>query len=100
MCLCLIIYFYELFQVHRLMLQDKVRTNAYLEAITGASSLFKNKIVLDVGAGTGILSLFCAKAGAKKVYAVEASNLAKLIPDVAAKNGFAEVISVSGKLKN
>ncbi len=59
-----------------------------------ASSLFKDKIIMDVGAGTGILSLFCAKAGAKKVYAVEASNLAKVISEVAAKNEFANVINV------
>jgi predicted RNA methylase len=41
-------------QVHRLMLQDQVRTNAYKEAIYNSSELFAGKIVMDVGAGTGI----------------------------------------------
>lgn len=52
------------------MLKDVVRTKSYQNVITQNSFLFKDKIVLDVGAGTGILSLFCAKAGAKHVYAV------------------------------
>lgn len=52
------------------MLKDVVRTKTYQNVIYKNKHLFKDKIVLDVGAGTGILSLFCAKAGAKHVYAV------------------------------
>lgn len=52
------------------MLKDVVRTKTYQNVIYQNKFLFKNKVVLDVGAGTGILSLFCAKAGAAHVYAV------------------------------
>lgn len=52
------------------MLKDTVRTKTYQNVIYQNKFLFKNKVVLDVGAGTGILSLFCAKAGAAHVYAV------------------------------
>jgi len=52
------------------MLKDVVRTKTYQNVISQNSFLIKDKVVLDVGAGTGILSLFCAKAGAKHVYAV------------------------------
>ena len=52
------------------MLKDVVRTKTYQNVIYQNKFLFQNKVVLDVGAGTGILSLFCAKAGAAHVYAV------------------------------
>ena len=57
------------------MIKDVVRTDAYYEAITSEEnrSYFKDKIVLDVGAGSGILSMFGAKAGARHVFAVENS---------------------------
>ena len=53
--------------VHELMLKDKARTLAYKAFIEGNPDLFTDKIVIDVGAGTGILSLFAARAGAKQV---------------------------------
>ena len=48
--------------IHEEMLKDTVRTRTYQNAILRNSFLFKGKIVLDVGCGTGILSLFAAKA--------------------------------------
>jgi len=54
-----------------------VRTNLYRDAIVKNPSNFRGKVVMDVGCGSGILSLFAAQAGAKKVYAVEASESAQ-----------------------
>ncbi|XP_040944555.1 protein arginine N-methyltransferase 1.1-like [Gossypium hirsutum] len=61
---------YSHFGIHEEMLKDVVRTKTYQNVIYRNKFLFQNKVVLDVGAGTGILSLFCAKAGAAHVYAV------------------------------
>lgn len=70
-------HYYAQLQHQQNMLQDYVRTGAYYEAITENSRDFQGSTVMDVGAGSGILSLFAAQAGAKTVYAVEASNMAK-----------------------
>lgn len=47
------------------MLKDQVRTQSYRNAILNNRDLFKDKIVLEVGAGTGIMCMFAAQAGAK-----------------------------------
>lgn len=52
------------------MLKDEVRTITYRNAIYHNKHLFKDKVVMDVGSGTGILSMFAARAGARKVIAV------------------------------
>ncbi|KAM8717611.1 hypothetical protein ACLKA7_004328 [Drosophila subpalustris] len=86
---------YENLEVHELMLKDRPRQEAYKNAILKNKELFKDKVVLDVGAGTGILSAFCAQAGARLVYAVEASNLAtKVALDLIEDNGLTEVVKV------
>lgn len=59
------------------MLQDYVRTSTYQRAVLTNSEDFRDKIVLDVGAGSGILSFFAVQAGARRVYAVEASSMAQ-----------------------
>eukprot|EP00061_Rhincodon_typus_P005905 g25983.t1 len=58
---------YAHFGIHEEMLKDEVRTLTYRNSMYHNKHLFKDKIVLDVGSGTGILCMFAAKAGAKKV---------------------------------
>jgi SAM-dependent methyltransferase len=64
-------------QVHAALWQDlpvpdgaaapQVRTEAYRRALEGNPELLRGAVVLDVGCGTGILSMFAARAGAKRV---------------------------------
>eukprot|EP01071_Lankesteria_metandrocarpae_P015112 Lankesteria_metandrocarpae@DN9335_c0_g1_i1.p1 len=68
------------------MLQDSVRTSAYRDAILKNSTDFYGKTVMDVGAGSGILSFFAATAGAQRVYAVEASSMAQVAEALAVSN--------------
>ncbi|CAH9085162.1 unnamed protein product [Cuscuta epithymum] len=79
---------YSSFGIHREMISDKVRTDAYRRAISENPSLIRGSTVMDVGCGTGILSLFAAQAGASRVLAVEASEkMAAVATEVAKVNG-------------
>src|SRR5208282_1926346 len=69
-----------------------VRTEAFRRAIE--SVVRPGDVVLDVGAGSGILSLFAARAGAARVYAVEATTVAVVAQGLAAANGFADIVEV------
>ncbi|KAI3370817.1 hypothetical protein L3Q82_007343 [Scortum barcoo] len=65
---------YAHFGIHEEMLKDEVRTLTYRNSMYHNKHVFKDKIVLDVGSGTGILSMFAAKAGAKHVYGVKSTD--------------------------
>eukprot|EP00164_Ancoracysta_twista_P001464 GFYU01001911.1.p1 GENE.GFYU01001911.1~~GFYU01001911.1.p1 ORF type:complete len:395 (+),score=163.83 GFYU01001911.1:41-1186(+) len=66
---------YAHFGIHEEMLKDQVRMQSYHNAIKQNGHLFEGKTVLDVGCGTGVLSIWAAKAGAKHVYAIECSEI-------------------------
>ena len=83
---------YAEFEVHRTMIRDRVRTEAFRRAID--SVVRPGDIVLDVGAGSGILSIFAARAGAARVYAVEQTSIAVLAQELAAANGVEEIVQV------
>jgi len=71
---------------HEPMLFDAVRCEAFRKAI--AAAVGPGGAVLDLGAGTGILSVFAAQAGARAVYAVERTRIAELARRIVAENGF------------
>ncbi|MCO5590054.1 hypothetical protein L7F22_044023 [Adiantum nelumboides] len=91
---------YAHFGIHEEMLKDEVRTLSYRNAICNNPHLFKGKTVLDVGCGTGILCMFAAKAGAKKVIGVDMSNIIIQARQIVEANGFKDTIHlVKGKLE-
>lgn len=92
--------FYGYLSQQQNMLQDFVRTYTYQRAILCNLDDFKDKVVLDVGAGSGILSFFAAQAGAKRVYAVEASTMAHYAQKLVEANNLNGCIKViPGKIE-
>ena len=91
---------YSHISIHEEMLKDDVRTLAYMHAIEDNSHLFRGKVVLDVGCGTGILSMFCARAGAAQVYAIDCSSIISHTQGIIEDNGLQEDITlIQGKVE-
>ena len=78
--------------IHRWMLRDQRRNEAYQRALEHV--VRPGDVVLDFGAGTGILSIFAASSGARKVYAVERTEIADLARRMVEHNGHAERIDI------
>ncbi|CAO2037027.1 unnamed protein product [Urochloa humidicola] len=97
------IYFqsYSHIGIHEAMIKDRVRTDAYQSAIMHHQKFIEGKVVLDVGCGTGILSVFCARAGAKRVYAVEASEIATQAREIVKTNNLTDqVVVIHGRVED
>ncbi|XP_061466622.1 protein arginine N-methyltransferase 3 isoform X2 [Rhineura floridana] len=96
------VYFssYGHYGIHEEMIKDKVRTESYRDFIYQNSHIFRDKIVLDVGCGTGILSMFAAKAGAKKVIGVDQSEILYQAMDIIRLNGLEDTIClIKGRIE-
>ncbi|RPB08032.1 S-adenosyl-L-methionine-dependent methyltransferase [Morchella conica CCBAS932] len=86
--------------IHEEMLKDEVRTNSYKNAIYQNAHLFKDKVVLDVGCGTSILSMFAVKAGAKHVIGVDMSTIIEKAREIVEVNGMSDKITLlQGKME-
>ena len=84
-------YGYARPEIHRTMLQDKVRTDAFKAALDEVVA--DGSTVIDMGTGTGILALFAAQAGASAVHAIEYASIVDRAKQIAAENGLADRIT-------
>jgi protein arginine N-methyltransferase 1 len=91
---------YSHFGIHEEMLKDQVRMKNYRNSILQNKHLFRGKVVLDVGCGTGILCMFAAKAGAKLVIGIECSEIVEQAKKIVQLNNFEKtVVLIKGKVE-
>ncbi|CUA74805.1 protein arginine N-methyltransferase 3 [Rhizoctonia solani] len=92
---------YSYNEIHALMIQDSVRTSSYATFILSNPQIFKDAVVMDVGCGSGILSMFAARAGARKVFAIEASGIGLKAEQNFKDNGYEDIITlIRGKVES
>uniref|UniRef100_A0A8D9B496 type I protein arginine methyltransferase n=1 Tax=Cacopsylla melanoneura TaxID=428564 RepID=A0A8D9B496_9HEMI len=91
---------YAHFGIHEEMLKDEVRTMTYRNSMYHNKHLFKGKVVLDIGCGTGILSMFAAKSGAARVIGIECSNIVEYAKEIVEKNNLSDIVTIlKGKVE-
>ncbi|SPO30906.1 related to hnRNP arginine N-methyltransferase [Ustilago trichophora] len=100
-----ILYFdsYSTNSIHQTMITDTARTLSYAQFLLHPANahLIRGKVVMDVGCGTGILSLFAARAGAKQVIAIDASAIVERARANVEANNLGHIVKVhKGKLED
>jgi hypothetical protein len=78
--------------VHRAMLQDEARLDAYFRGLQAV--VRPDDVVVDAGSGTGVLAVMAALCGARKVYAIERTDFAAAIAHVARDSGVGDRVEV------
>ncbi len=80
---------------HEPMLLDKIRCDVYREAIQ--RTVKPGDVVVDLGAGTGLLSFFALQAGARHVYAIEMTGIADAAAELIEANSFRDRVTLVRK---
>ena len=78
--------------VHIQMLNDRVRTTNFIKAIREVVQF--DDVVVDIGTGTGVLAIAAAQAGARHVYAIEATGISEAARAMIEANGMRHRISL------
>ena len=81
---------YDFPSVHADLVFDQTRVRAYREAIN--ATVNKGDVVADLGAGTGLLTFLCLQAGARRVHAIERSEVINWAREIADRNAFSSRI--------
>lgn len=81
---------YDFPSVHADLVFDESRVRSYRDAIN--ATVKEGDVVADLGAGTGLLTFLCLQAGARKVHAIERSEVIQWAKELARRNGFSERI--------
>nr|XP_023674585.1 protein arginine N-methyltransferase 3 [Paramormyrops kingsleyae] len=91
---------YGHYGIHEEMLKDRVRTESYRDFMYFNPDVFRDKVVLDVGCGTGILSMFAARSGARKVIGVDQSEIIYQTMDIVRSNNLEDTITlIKGRIE-
>jgi protein arginine N-methyltransferase 1 len=75
-----------------MMLNDRARTHAFVEAIR--ATVTPDDVVVDIGTGSGVLAVAAALAGARHVYAIEATGIARAARAVFRANDVADRVTL------
>ena len=81
-----------LFDYHHSMLVDRIRIDTFLKALMAV--VRPGDVVVDIGAGTGVLSMFAIMAGARQVYAIEEGPIGEVATQAIERNGFSDRIEL------
>ncbi|SBT80798.1 histone-arginine methyltransferase CARM1, putative [Plasmodium malariae] len=91
---------YNYTEIHRTMILDRSRTNCYYEFINKNKQLFENKIVLDIGCGSSIISLFCSDYAKVVVGIDNAEKILSKAKKIVEKNEAKNIYLFQGKLED
>ncbi|XP_064545314.1 protein arginine N-methyltransferase 1-like isoform X2 [Drosophila montana] len=84
----------EFLQRHEVVMRDEVTMLGFKAAIEANADLFRNAIVLEVGCGSALLSLWAAQQGAARVIAVEPSAVCQVARQLVRQNQLEHIIEV------